>query len=51
MTILMTAVAGAAAGAAAWLAAPWVSMAAHGTVDQRQWGARTPGEGLHPIEG
>jgi hypothetical protein len=40
MTMLLTAVAGATAGAAAWLAAPFVSMAAHGTVDQRQWSAR-----------
>ncbi|MHC1560654.1 hypothetical protein ACR9E3_16985 [Actinomycetospora sp. C-140] len=40
MSILLTAVAGATAGAAAWLAAPFVSMAAHGTVDQRQWAAR-----------
>jgi hypothetical protein len=40
MTIFISAVAGATAGAAAWLAAPWVSMAAHGTVDQRHWSAR-----------
>ena len=40
MSIIMTAVAGATAGAAAWLAAPFVSMKAHGTVDQRQWGTR-----------
>jgi hypothetical protein len=40
MTLLVTAVAGATAGAAAWLAAPFVSMKAHGTVDERHWGAR-----------
>jgi hypothetical protein len=40
MSIFLTAVAGATAGAAAWLAAPWASMAAHGTVDQRQWSTR-----------
>jgi hypothetical protein len=40
MTIFFTAVAGATVGAAAWLVAPWASMAVHGTVDQRQWGAR-----------
>lgn len=37
MTIIFTAVAGATAGAAAWLIAPWADMAVRGTVDQRQW--------------
>ncbi|HWN29095.1 MAG TPA: hypothetical protein VNP37_19180 [Actinomycetospora sp.] len=40
MTIIVTAVAGATAGAAAWLIAPWASMAVRGTVDERQWGTR-----------
>jgi hypothetical protein len=40
MTIIVTAVAGATAGAAAWLIAPWASMAVHGTVDDRQCGTR-----------
>lgn len=40
MTIIVTAVAGATAGAAAWLIAPWASMVVHGTVDQRQWAAK-----------
>ncbi|MEJ2862383.1 hypothetical protein [Actinomycetospora flava] len=40
MTMVLTAVAGATAGAAAWLIAPWASMAVHGTVDQRQLAVR-----------
>jgi hypothetical protein len=40
MTIFLTAVAGATAGVAAWLVAPWASMAIHGTVDQRQMADR-----------
>jgi hypothetical protein len=42
MTMVLTAVAGATAGAAAWLIAPWASMAVHGTVDQRHWAGDRP---------
>ncbi|WP_279536772.1 hypothetical protein [Actinomycetospora succinea] len=40
MTIFLTAVAGATAGAAAWIAAPWASMAVHGTIDQQRCAVR-----------